>query len=271
MNYTFSQGLQDLRLQRIFRALHIQRSTFVEFGFPAVHTSNSEALKYRGWTGVRFDGTCLGNPAADADAACHREWVLSDAVVPLLQRHKVLPSVEYISIDLDTIDLWVLRGLLAGGFRPAVLTIEYNSNYPLEYTLAFPDTWHFPGRGSSTYSWDTDCYMGSSAGAIIEVAKEYGYVVVDVEPGLDLFLVDNRRWGARPVHTLSTGSIYRPFNLRTGLRMGRVGLASTPKAAAMLDYPTWRRTNSATAAQRTARDKFTELGTRLDLPCFVDT
>ena len=48
MNDTFSQGLQDLRLHRILRALALSSTagTFVELGFPAVQTSNTEALNF---------------------------------------------------------------------------------------------------------------------------------------------------------------------------------------------------------------------------------
>ena len=59
---------------------------------------------------------------------------------------------------------------------------------------------------ASLKRWDGDCYMGSSAGAIAAVAREHGYVIVDVEPGLDLFLVDAARWGERPVPTLRTAA-----------------------------------------------------------------
>ena len=271
MNVSFSQGLQDLRLHRIFRALSITTGTFVECGFPAVQTSNTEVLKRSGWTGVRFDGACLGKEAADSDAQCVKAWVASANIVELFRKHGVggPPNPTYVSIDLDTIDIWVLRALLAGGIRPTVLTVEYNSNYPLEYALAFPDTSHTRDDGQpparETRRWDGDCYMGSSAGALIAVAREFGFVVVDVEPGLDLFLVDGAAWGARPVPTLHTSSIFRPFNLRRN----RTGLAGTRKARQMLDYNVWRSGGGSTrAARKAAAQAFTTLAARPELPCF---
>ena len=47
---SFSQGLQDLRLERIFSALALTPGnlTFVELGFPAIQTSNTEALVRHG-------------------------------------------------------------------------------------------------------------------------------------------------------------------------------------------------------------------------------
>ena len=40
-------------------------------------------------------------------------------------------------------------------------------------------------------------YYGSSAMAIDFMARKHGYVAVDVEPGLDLFLGRSDLWGRR--------------------------------------------------------------------------
>ena len=94
-----------------------------------------------------------------------------------------------VSIDIDSYDLWVLRALLGSEYRPRVLTVEYNSNFPWDAgQLAFPDpeVMRVPVRQQQ---WGGNCYMGSSAAALHAVAREHRYSVVDVEPGLDLFLV----------------------------------------------------------------------------------
>ena len=57
----------------------------------------------------------------------------------LFRQHGVSIEVDYVSIDIDSFDLWVLRALLASEFRPRVLTVEYNSNFPYGSWLAFPD------------------------------------------------------------------------------------------------------------------------------------
>lgn len=157
MNDTYSQGLQDLRLHRIFRALGIYIGTYVELGFPAMQTSNTERLRRAGWDGVRFDGQCLKNATADAAANCQRAWIRSDNVLALI-RGSVGLNVTYVSIDIDTVDLWVLRALLKGGLRPAVFTVEYNSNYPIEFAIAFPDSIH---DDAHTRKWDGGTVLGN--------------------------------------------------------------------------------------------------------------
>ena len=48
--------------------------------------------------------------------------------------------------------------------------------------------------------------------AIDFMARKHGYVAVDVEPGLDLFLVRSDLWGRRNVPDISQ-VVFRPFNI----------------------------------------------------------
>eukprot|EP00966_Prymnesium_polylepis_P215613 4993189-Prymnesium_polylepis.1 len=264
-----SQGWQDVRIDRIFRAIGTSATnrTFVEFGFPQVAGSNTEALRLRGWTGVRFDGRCLGQSAEDdARVGCVREWITSDSVVDVFRRHGVARSVDYVSIDVDSTDVWILRALLASeAFRPKVLSVEYNSNFPWGYHLAFPDTTHSVAH-AALRRWDGDCYMGSSASAITLVAREHGYVLVDVEPGFDLFFVDEKLWGSRPLPDLESvrEAAYRPFNIRRNH-----AALSGDKAAAFVDYEVLRASGSVEKARRRAAARFSRLREER-VPCFVE-
>lgn len=261
---SFSQGLQDLRLERIFSALALTPGnlTFVELGFPAIQTSNTEALVRRGgWSGVRFDGQCLGDAARDADANCHRAWISSSNIAELFIAQRVRRDVDYVSIDLDTIDIWVFIALVRAGFRPKVLSIEYNSNFPVGFAFAFPDAEHaVPSQQHR--KWDKGCYMGSSASAVEMAAKELGYIIVDVEPGLDLFLVDAHLWSDRPKPVLTTDAIYRPFNIRSG--------HSALRAGAYLDFAAWRASNGSLAHARSAAAAQLSALKLQRLPCFTE-
>ena len=159
---------------------------------------------------------------------------LFQLVAELFIAQRVRRDVDYVSIDLDTIDIWVFIALVRAGFRPKVLSIEYNSNFPVGFAFAFPDAEHaVPSQRFR--KWDKGCYMGSSASAVEMAAKELGYIIVDVEPGLDLFLVDAHLWSDRPRPVLTTDAIYRPFNIRSGHSALRAGAYSTlpPGARAM--------------------------------------
>jgi len=269
---TWSQGEQDRRLMRIFRTLGLQhRGSFVEFGYFARQGSNTENLERRGWDGFRMDG--WNN---DKSAKCHRVgWISSKNIVELFRRFSAPVNVTYVSIDLDSSDLWIMKALLSAEFRPAVISIEYNSNFPYGYPLAFPDVLNtMPTR---YVGWDKGCYMASSAHAIEVAAREFGYVVVDIEPGYDLFLVRAELWGKRPVPDLAASRmLYRPFNIGFWLN-GQKG-KDYPKHTAMhpnrqaqyLDYSVYQETGSLVAARRQAAGYFERF--RKDrLPCFMNT
>lgn len=178
-------------MQRIFSELNLDSTgTFVEFGWRGLFGANTHALSVRGWKGVRFDG---GN--VDPNNNVYSEFITAGNIVQVFKRHEVPLNVTYVSIDVDSTDIWLMRALLASEYKPLVLTIEYNSNYPWNAPLAFPP--------SSVHAWDGACFMGSSAAAILSAAESLGYLGVDLEPGLDLFLVRADVWGKRHVPDFS--------------------------------------------------------------------
>ena len=203
-----SQGEQDARLRALFAELAIHKGTYVEFGFPPTEPGSSiawfsqtDALRKRGWTGIRLDAE-NNDPAQQS----HAEWIYSTNIVALFRKYGVLADVDYVSIDIDSADLWVLRALLESEYQPKVLTVEYNSNFPWNVSMAYPDPAqraHLPPNLTMTgHMYNGDCFMGSSARAIHQVALAHGYVTVDVEPGLDIFLVRASLWTGKPVPEL---------------------------------------------------------------------
>lgn len=262
-----SQGGQDARLRQIFAAIGVLNRSYVEFGYQGRSTSNTFALWKDGWNGLLLDGNPRWVSKTDgSESNLHRAKITSRSIVRLFRRHGVPLEVDYVSIDIDSYDLWVLRALLGSEYRPRVLTVEYNSNFPWDAgQLAFPDpeVMRVPVRQQQ---WGGNCYMGSSAAALHAVAREHRYSVrrprpstssptstrldpldprpstndhrastlaprpspldlrptslasrqvVDVEPGLDLFLVRDDLWEGRPLPDLASHrDLYRPFNVQ---------------------------------------------------------
>jgi hypothetical protein len=73
-------------------------------------------------------GKCALRPKAHdtPNFQFHKAWIGSDTIVELFERYNVPAEVDYVSIDLDSVDLWVLRSLLSppSKYRPRVFTIE---------------------------------------------------------------------------------------------------------------------------------------------------
>jgi hypothetical protein len=231
----FSQGYQDSVLASLFHHEHLgtKKRTFVEFGFhvadvdgtanfssvrgrhPALrelpsYGANSELLQRKGWSGVRFDGDELSALIPNMRQA----YITPQNVVAVFRQHKIPLDVDYVSIDVDSCDLWIFLAL-TDVYRPTVITIEYNSNYA--FNESFTNVCTSPSDGSFfTSGAFTTNHWGWSASlaAINKAAKRRGYAVVWVEPRLDIFLVRLDRvcqpYGIPPL---------QQFEFATGLRL----------------------------------------------------
>ena len=80
---------------------------FVEFGFNGLAGSNTAQLSSVGWTGLRMDG---GN--ADPTLNLFKEFITPANVCGLFAKHGVPKGFDYLSIDLDTTDIWVFRAIM---------------------------------------------------------------------------------------------------------------------------------------------------------------
>ena len=200
-----SQSEQDLVIRALFELIGTTNKQYVEFGFNnnemcAGTGANTCRLFQSGWRGLLLDG---GH--RNESINLRLEKISSYNIAHLFRKHGVPKAVDYVSIDIDSYDLWVLEALLASEYRPRVISVEYNSNIPWRYALSYPDAARFsvgplPDRihHSPTESKtgkdepsNHNCFVGASARAFDEVARAFGYTIVAVVPPLDLFLVQN--------------------------------------------------------------------------------
>jgi len=140
---------------------------------------NTQLLHERGWHGLLFDG--------DHEAAqdnLHKEFITPENIVSLFEKYSVPEEPDYVSIDMDSCDLWVFLNLTEH-FRPRVFTIEYNSNYNFDESV----TNRCVNSAGERYVWNSDDMYGASLAAIQKAAEQRGYTMVYVESHLDAFLV----------------------------------------------------------------------------------
>lgn len=165
---------------------------FVEFGYSWHLLSNSEYLRRAGWRGVRFDLN-YSQPAA----SLYSEQITATNILEVFGRHDVPKDVDFVSIDIDSCDIWVFLALVAPNspYRPRVVQIEYNRHFDFEDDVALDCSgggppWNkqggwpfkeFTAVGSDVY--------GASLRAIHRLASLRGYSLVWVERCYDVFLV----------------------------------------------------------------------------------
>ena len=72
------------------------------------------------WSGLRFDAD-ESDPLLVPDL--RKAWMTPETVVSTFRRHGVPPDVDYVSIDIDSCDLWVFLAL-TDVYRPRLVSIE---------------------------------------------------------------------------------------------------------------------------------------------------
>ena len=183
-----SQAGQDAILSKLLAAVGHGSKKYVEFGFDSNEHcsggggSNTCALAQQGWTGLLMDGN-----HDNGSINLHRHLISSRNIVHLLHKYDVPLNVDFISADIDSADLWVVKAILSHGFRPRLFQVEYNSHYPWTAAITFPDP---SAMATNLTHWhDKNCASGASARALATVFDEFDYVPVAISPGLDLFFV----------------------------------------------------------------------------------
>lgn len=184
----YSQGDQDAVLHSLFSTgnLGTTNKQFVEFGFPDHDFSKSygngrnlkEMMGFNNF--LLLDGQSI-NPEINL----HKRFITAANIVETFDHFKVPMEADYVSVDIDSCDLWVFYALTQK-YRPRVMTVEYNSNYAFDdyHTLKCADP-----TAKNAYSFRFDNIFGTSLSAIELAAQKRGYSLVYVTPQLDAFLV----------------------------------------------------------------------------------
>ena len=159
-----SQGPQDGLLEYVFSHIGVSPNRYyVEFGYPKKQGSNTWHLHdQHNFKGLIMDG---GHPENE-ELNIRTEFITSKNVVSLFKKHKVPKVIDYLSIDIDSVDLWVFRKILRSShYEPRLVSVEYNVNFPPTATIACnPDP--------NICHWTACRMFGNSMGALNLVAQE---------------------------------------------------------------------------------------------------
>lgn len=197
------QGFQALILHQIFQNVIATEKYFVEFGFDASNWtggggSNTGYLKFLlGWDGLLLDGS-HSNKAMNL----HNHLIHPETIISLFHKYEVPADVDYISIDLDSTDIFVLHAILEDDYyKPKVISVEYNCYFPHNSTIANAG---YEVKRAIKPNLDLLSqrkyyvaniiaagarFHGTSLKNIFLAAEKFGYKVVAVDTSYDAFLV----------------------------------------------------------------------------------
>lgn len=178
----YSQGYQDGIIEYIFKNINTTNKFCVEFGFNSVEltggsgSNTARLILDENWDYILFD-----SEYENTEINLYKEKLTPVNIGEVFKKYDVPQNPDYVSIDVDSIDLWLFRSMLICGYRPRVISVEYNMHFPIDVSATVePD-----------YSRDVmDAVYGASMLALDTVAKEYDYKLVCVEDNLDMFFIE---------------------------------------------------------------------------------
>ena len=137
---------------------------------------NTHNLIRQGWEGKFFDAEF-----ENLDIELYKRVLTRQTIADSFREANIPIDVDYVSIDVDSVDVWLLMGLLEGGYRPRVISVEYNGLWAKDQLITCREEWE-------PWAMDYSVVFGASAAAIDYIGRKYGYKTVDMMWG-DMFMV----------------------------------------------------------------------------------
>ncbi len=177
----YSQRGEELEIARIFKVLGIEKGYLVDLGAGDGYTlSNTRRLLENGWTGDLYDG----DPRGAKDVI--KLWIDVHSV-----HAKIPDKVDFISIDLDGNDYYVLQSiLLSGRVCPSLIVAEYNPIFERNEAKVMPY--------NEAHVWQNNTYYGGSLAAFEKLGKEFGYTLIQTHGEINAFFLRNDQLEAHP-------------------------------------------------------------------------
>ncbi|CAD7944405.1 unnamed protein product [Amoebophrya sp. A25] len=114
----FSQGNQDAVLASLFdkRNLGLTNRFMVEFGYPAKDIASSYGNGHNLITsGLMQNWVLLDGGVSNSAIHLFQEFLTAQNVREVFQKHQVVPEPDYVSVDIDSCDLWLFMAITGGG------------------------------------------------------------------------------------------------------------------------------------------------------------
>lgn len=250
----YSQFGEDGIIEKIFKTIGEGSKTCVEFGASDGSCSNTRKLWEDGWRAVLVEGQShlseKLNLLVNENCTVVNTYLTptGPASIDEILRSLEIPSVDFISIDVDGIDYLIWESM---AYTPRVVCIEYNQTIP-------PNVAIYQNNIEGHYGF------GASAKALCDLAESKNYSLVYLNKG-NLFFVHNNE-------LTSVAANIRTFKLHEVFLYEALSYVATDYSGRpfAMGNPPWGFNDSFFAGQ-IAGDSITYLGPYLDLVKVVET
>lgn len=208
-----SQNGEDGMLAALVAELNEPVRRFVEIGCGGNGGNSGFFAGELGWAGLMVDQDRAGtelcrklfghNPRVRITTA----RVTPENVDDLIRDAGMEGEIDYLSLDIDSTDFWVLKAMTA--CDPRILVLEYNAYFGTDRSIAAaPD---------ASFADAPKGYYGASLSALTKLAAEKGYrLLACEEAGVNAIYLRN---DIRPdIHGVDAALAFRPIKTPEGRR-----------------------------------------------------
>lgn len=197
-----SQFSEDIIINHIFKNIGTTNKFFVDLGAGAYDgkMSNTRTLKHNGWEGFGVDCANI------TDEWIIKEFVKPENVIKILASQSTPESFDFLNLDLDSSDYWVLKELLSFYF-PRVICTEFNGVLVPHIPVAL--------QYEDGYTWDNTNKYGYSFSAGKKLLEAHGYKIIYNLHETNLFAVKEELIdGIKFPPVTAVRNIYHPVNAK---------------------------------------------------------
>lgn len=171
----YSQMGEESIIDFIFKSIQPTNRFYVDIGAgDGFQLSNVRNLINQGWTGLMVDANNKGNKEVK------QHLVNADNICDILKLYKVPKIFDFLSLDIDGNDLYVLKSILSN-YKPRVFIVEFNGTLPVEACISI--------KYNENHKWNNDNYYGASFKAFNKIARMNDYVLIYQLYSTNLFFI----------------------------------------------------------------------------------
>lgn len=171
----YSQNGEEAIIDNILSNCGKSTEFFVELGAgDGYHLSNGRNFLERGWKGIMIDADNRGNE----EVKQHK--ITRENVNELLGLHNCPKEFDFLSIDLDGNDYWILEKILTE-YKPKLIIAEFNASFPPNESKTI--------KYDANFSWEGDTYFGFTLKAGMKLAEKCGYSPILQHADMNLFML----------------------------------------------------------------------------------
>lgn len=174
----FSQNAEDGIVEKIFELIGTTNKYAVEIGVGNGDECCSRFIRER----MGFDGIMFDMGFEHEARKLFKEFITVDNIIPLLQRHSVPAQFDFLGLDIDSFDFYVMFKILQH-YQPRLIVVETNPTFTTRDMVV---------------KLNHDCqgfwaYHGASLAAWLNLLNSFGYHLVCHEyNGINAFFTQDK-------------------------------------------------------------------------------